>query len=175
MDDIITYWNRGAEERYGWKAEQVVGEKTTHELLQTVFPASLDEINAELLLTGRWEGELLHGRADGTQVVVASRWSLQRDQRRRPLAIMELNNDVTERKRAEEGLRHAQLEPAHVTRVATMGELTASIAHEVNQPPPASRSTATRACGGWPRIRPTSTKRAPPPGVWSVTASEPMR
>jgi PAS domain S-box-containing protein len=44
------------------------------------------------------------------------------------------NMDVTERKRAEEALREAQADFAHVTRVTTMGELTASIAHEVNQP-----------------------------------------
>jgi PAS domain S-box-containing protein len=42
--------------------------------------------------------------------------------------------DVTERKRAEEAYREAQLELAHANRVATMGQLTASIAHEVNQP-----------------------------------------
>jgi PAS domain S-box-containing protein len=42
--------------------------------------------------------------------------------------------DVTERKRAEEAYREAQLELAHANRVATMGQLTASITHEVNQP-----------------------------------------
>ena len=42
--------------------------------------------------------------------------------------------DVTARRRAEDALHHAQAELAHVTRVATLGELTASIAHEVNQP-----------------------------------------
>jgi signal transduction histidine kinase len=42
--------------------------------------------------------------------------------------------DITERKRAEEELRKAQVELAHVTRVTTMGELAASIAHEVSQP-----------------------------------------
>ena len=42
--------------------------------------------------------------------------------------------DLTERKRAEEALHQAQMELAHVTRVATLGELTASIAHEINQP-----------------------------------------
>jgi PAS domain S-box-containing protein len=42
--------------------------------------------------------------------------------------------DVTERKRAEEALRQAQADLAHVSRLTTMGELTASIAHEVNQP-----------------------------------------
>ena len=39
-----------------------------------------------------------------------------------------------ERKRAEDALHHAQTELAHVTRVATLGEMTASIAHEINQP-----------------------------------------
>lgn len=39
-----------------------------------------------------------------------------------------------ERKRAEDALQHAQMELAHVTRVATLGEMTASIAHEINQP-----------------------------------------
>ena len=42
--------------------------------------------------------------------------------------------DVSEKKRAEEALRQAQAELAHVTRVMTLGELTASISHEVNQP-----------------------------------------
>ena len=105
MDDVITYWNRGAEELYGWTAEEVVGKVTTHQLLRTVFPAPLDGINAELLRTGRWEGELIHSKADGTQVVVASRWSLQRDERQRPLAILETNNDITERKQADDALR----------------------------------------------------------------------
>jgi len=105
--DVITYWNRGAEELYGWSRERVVG-KTTHQLLQTSFPEPLAEINAELLRTGRWEGELVHTKRDGTQVVVASRWSLQRDEQGRPVAILETNNDVTERKRTEEALRERE-------------------------------------------------------------------
>jgi PAS domain S-box-containing protein len=44
------------------------------------------------------------------------------------------NTDIDDRKRAEEELRNAQSELARVTRVMTMGQLTASIAHEVNQP-----------------------------------------
>ena len=98
MNDVITYWNRGAEERYGWTREEAL-DKVTHQLLQTVFPASLAEINAELHRTGRWEGELIHTKRDGTKVVVASRWSLQRDEQGRPVTILETNNDITERKR----------------------------------------------------------------------------
>lgn len=101
MNDVIVYWNRGAEELYGWKKGEAVG-KVTHELLQTVFPKPLEEITAELLRTGRWQGELVHTKKDGTPAIVASRWSLQRDARGHPAATLETNNDITERKRVED-------------------------------------------------------------------------
>jgi PAS domain S-box-containing protein len=104
MHDIITYWNRGAEELYGWTGEEAVG-KVSHRLMQTIFPEPLEEINAELLRTGRWDGELVHAKRDGTQVIVASRWSLQRDKQGLPAATLETSNDITERRRAEEALR----------------------------------------------------------------------
>jgi PAS domain S-box-containing protein len=107
MGDVITYWNRGAEELYGWKKEEAVGQ-VSHRLMQTIFPAPLEAIIAELLGTGRWEGELTHTKRDGTQVVVASRWSLQRNERGTPIAILETNNDITERRRAEEALRESE-------------------------------------------------------------------
>lgn len=107
MSDVITYWNRGAEELYGWKRRAAIG-KPSHQLLQTRFPTSLDEINETLLRTGSWEGELVHTKRDGVNVVVASRWSLQQGESGRPLAILETNNDMTERKRAEDALRRNQ-------------------------------------------------------------------
>jgi PAS domain S-box-containing protein len=133
MNDVITYWNRGAVKLYGWTKEQAAGE-ISHRLLQTVFPEPVKAITAAVVRTGRWEGELVHVTHDGAQVVVASRWSLQRDERGRPVAIMEVNTDITERNRTQDALHQAQAELAHVTRVATLGELTSSIAHEVNQP-----------------------------------------
>jgi len=104
MEGVIQYWNRGAEERYGWTAEQALG-RVVHDLLKTVFPGPLEEIRAEVSRAGRWEGEIRHTKKDGTPVVVASRWALQRDERGAPVAILETNNDITLRKRAEEALR----------------------------------------------------------------------
>ena len=101
MNDIITFWNRGAQERYGWRAEEPIG-KSSHELLRTIFPIPLGELRGQVLRTGRWEGELKHYKADGTEVIAASRWALQRDAREQPAAILETNNDITERKRREE-------------------------------------------------------------------------
>jgi two-component system sensor kinase FixL len=148
MNNLITYWNHGAEEFYGWTAEEVVGKVATHQLLQTVFPTPLDKIEAELLSTGRWEGELLHNKSDGTQALVASRWSLLRDERQRPIRVLETNNDITKRKQAEETLRQAQVDLAHISRVTTMGELAASLSHELNQPIAATVTNAD-ACLRW--------------------------
>jgi len=103
IEGVIKFWNRGAEERYGWPAEKAVG-KVVHDLLKTVLPRPLEEIKTELIRTGRWEAELVHTRKDGTQLAVMSRWSLQRDRHGAPVAILETNNDISERKRAEEAL-----------------------------------------------------------------------
>lgn len=101
QSDVIVYWNRGAEELYGWAAVDAVG-KRSHDLLRTIFPAPLEGIDAELLRTGRWEGELKHTKADGTAVVVSSRWALRRDDQGRPAGTLETNNDITDRKRREQ-------------------------------------------------------------------------
>ena len=101
MNDVIIYWNRGAEDFYGWTGQEAIG-KVSHELTQTAFPAPLENVQAELQREGRWEGELVHTRKDGSQVVVASRWSLQRDSNGTPIAILETNNDISEAKRGEQ-------------------------------------------------------------------------
>ena len=111
MNDVITYWNRGAQELYGWTAENAIG-RYSQQLLQTVFPVPVDDIRAELLQTGRWDGELKKTRADGTEVVVASRWSLRRDEQARPVAVLETNNDITERKRREQEIQSLNQELA---------------------------------------------------------------
>jgi two-component system, LuxR family, sensor kinase FixL len=147
MKDTITYWNLGAEKLYGWSADEAIG-KNSHQLMKTVFPKALESINAELARTGRWEGELLHTNRDGTSVKVASRWSLQKDNRNRLIGILETNNDITEQSRAQEALQVAQAELAHVSRLTTLGQLMASIAHEVNQPL-AGIVTNGEACLRW--------------------------
>jgi len=133
MDDVITYWNRAAEEVYGWSKQQAIGQ-ASQQLLHTILPVPNQQIRAELVQTGRWEGELAHTKRDGTQVVVASRWSLQRNEHGQPSAILETNTDITERKRAQATFEKMRDELAHISRVTMLGELSASIAHEVNQP-----------------------------------------
>ena len=105
MHDIITYWNRGAQELYGWTAHEAIG-KHAHELLRTVFPIPLADLQVELLHAGRWEGELQAIKADGARVAVAARWSVRQDDRGCAVAILETHNDISEQKRRE-GRTHA--------------------------------------------------------------------
>jgi PAS domain S-box-containing protein len=95
----VLFWNRGAQDMYGWPAEEALG-RVSHELLQTVFPRPIEEIEAELVRQGRWQGELVHITRDGRRLVVASRWAVQTDEEGRPVAFLEVNTDVTEQRRA---------------------------------------------------------------------------
>jgi PAS domain S-box-containing protein len=101
LRDEITYWNHGAEELYGWRAEEIVG-KVAQDVLQTVHPKARAEIEAEMHETGSWEGELTHRRRDGSVVVVSSRWVLRRDDHANANGVLESNRDITAKRAAEE-------------------------------------------------------------------------
>ncbi len=103
-DDRIIFWNKGAEKLYGWSKEEVLS-KQSHELLKTEFPKPLEDIKRELDLQGYWEGELLHKCRDGRYLTVASHWVSQFNDYGENIATLEVNNDITERKLAEENLK----------------------------------------------------------------------
>jgi PAS domain S-box-containing protein len=142
----IVYWNRGAEQLYGFSRKEAIG-RPSHELLHTEHPMATDEFEAALERDGDWAGELTHTTRDGRKIIVESRHVLMREADGRRL-VLETNRDITERKRAAEALRQAEADLAHVSRVTTMGELTASLAHEVNQPITAAVTNAN-TCVRW--------------------------
>ena len=102
LDHRVVFWNAGAEETYGWGKAEVQGQET-HKLLKTEFPQPWEELEAELFRQGQWQGELSHTRRDGRRIVVTSRWALQRDEKGKPAAILEINRDITGQKQAEAG------------------------------------------------------------------------
>ncbi len=101
MEGRIVFWNRGAEQTYGWTQEEAVG-RISHELLKTRFPLNLIEITAKLLDQGRWNGELTHTTRTGETIVVSTRWALQKDENGRPSGILVIDRDITQQKRAEQ-------------------------------------------------------------------------
>jgi PAS domain S-box-containing protein len=104
LDGRILLWNSGAEQMYRWTADEALNQ-VSHELLQTEFPRPLGEIKARLIARDHWEGELVHTRKDGLRLMVASQWVLHRDETGNPKAVLEVTNDITERKLAEEEIR----------------------------------------------------------------------
>jgi PAS domain S-box-containing protein len=106
----VIFWNKGAEELYGWTEEEALG-RITHSLLQTRFPVSLAQVDGQLEREGRWEGELVHTCRDGSAVMVESRQALMRGAREYPTAILEINRDITQRRQLEqqEQAAHAEI------------------------------------------------------------------
>jgi len=107
MDDRIIYWNQGAEKLYGWTKAEVVGQYI-HTFLETVFPTPLETVLAEFFQLGSWEGELHHTTRDRRHIIVGSRWTLQRDGEGKPCAQLEINNDISERKQAEDAIKQSE-------------------------------------------------------------------
>jgi len=157
-DGIITDWNKQAEEIFGWTRLEALGRRMSETIIPLQYRASHERGIQHFFRTG--EGPVLNKRIE----IIA----LRRSGGEFPveLTITPLKSgdswtfssfvrDISERKRAEEklresevNLRNTQAELAHVNRVMTMGELTASIAHEVNQPLSAIIASGD-SCSAW--------------------------
>ena len=119
----VLFWNKGAEALYGWTAAEALG-RNLHELLGT--PAeSVNDFRAVLQECGEWLGELRHETRSRRQLIVQSRQVLQRDANGNVERILEINRDISERKRAEAALMETQqhLEQLVAQRTSALQEL----------------------------------------------------
>jgi two-component system CheB/CheR fusion protein len=131
MEGEIRYWNRSAEELYGWSREEALG-KLSHILLQTEFPMPVEQMLEELLRTNHWTGELVHTKRDGQRVTVFVRKTLDRDSGGNPAAVVENITDITMRRGLEDALAARAAELARADR--SKDEFLAMLAHELRNP-----------------------------------------
>ncbi|HLX12524.1 MAG TPA: PAS domain S-box protein, partial [Bacteroidota bacterium] len=124
MNDTILYWNKGAENLYGWSAEEVTG-KNFGPLAFKLHPTHFTEARSALLANGKWDGEMHQSTKEGGILVIQSRWTLVRDANGTPRSILILNSDITEKKKFEAQFLRAQ-------RMESIGTLAGGIAHDLN-------------------------------------------
>jgi PAS domain S-box-containing protein len=108
LDGRITFWGRGAEWLYGYRQEDAL-DRISYHLLDARPPEPLADIEAALRRDGHWNGELTYRRRDGSDIHVASYWALHRGEAGEEDAIIEIDNDITDLKRAEAALRENAL------------------------------------------------------------------
>ncbi len=124
MDERVCYWNEGARRLYGWTREEAIG-KSLPELIGISGTGGGPAVDASVLGSGEWQGELHQQTKAGAQIVVDSRCSLIPSPHGQAPMMLIINTDITERKTLERQLLHAQ-------RLESLGTLARGIAHDLN-------------------------------------------
>ncbi|MGV0026786.1 response regulator [Phormidesmis priestleyi] len=124
LDSLVSFWNQGAERLYGWKVEEAIGQNADVLLYPDGSPL-LETALQTVIETGKWQGELHTLTKDEKKVVVASRWTLMRNEVGYPKSILIVDTDITEQKHLEGQLLRAQ-------RLESIGTLASGIAHDLN-------------------------------------------
>src|SRR4029453_3918880 len=130
IDFVSRYWR----EHSGLSEENASGADWQTAVHPEDIDRHLEKWRASLATGAPFENEARRRAADGEY-----RWFLAlsvplRDEQGNILKWYGITMEIEDRKRAEEAFREAQIELAHVTRMSTLGEMSASIAHEINQP-----------------------------------------
>ena len=120
----ITFWNRGAELTYGWKATEVGGRS-----LQELLYAGDRELDFRFIVGcvmefQKWSGENRHRRKDGKEILVESRWRIVQGKNGSPRKILIVNTDITAKKRFESQFIKTQ-------KMESIALLTGGIAHDL--------------------------------------------
>jgi PAS domain S-box-containing protein len=124
LESKIQFWNQGAARIYGWQAAETVGQNLRSLLYKEISP-QIESAYSTVLETDEWQGELRKITKTGKEVIVASRWTLVRDEAGNPQFILSVDTDITEQKLLEAQFLRAQ-------RMESLGTLAGGVAHDLN-------------------------------------------
>jgi two-component system cell cycle sensor histidine kinase/response regulator CckA len=125
LERQVLFWNRGAEDVYGWTASEAIGKNLADLLFHGNPPPEIETAIKSLNQSGEWAGELQEFTKDNRTITVQGRATLIRDDQGQPKSLLLINTDITERKQLEEQFLRAQ-------RLESLGTLISGIAHDLN-------------------------------------------
>lgn len=123
LEHRVNFWNKGAERIYGWQAEEIAG-LSTSSLLGTDYLAFESAMKA-VLKHGEWTGTMQKKNRAGQALTVDCRWTLVRDDAGKPVSVLCIETNITEKKKLEAQFLRTQ-------RMESIGTLAGGIAHDLN-------------------------------------------
>ena len=103
-DNLVTYWNKGAERLYGWNQAEAIGKSlialTAHD------PETLESALRVVNRSTQWFGEATRRRKDGSALTAECRWTLVNNSDYGTTSILAIDTDISQRKAAEDEIRH---------------------------------------------------------------------
>lgn len=125
MNDVVTFWNKGAERLCGWNSEEALGKNCAELVFQGKTPPLFDEILQVTEVQNEWAGEMELCSKAGKKLIVRSRCTLIRDDEEQPSARLFISTDITEQKELEDQFIRAQ-------RMEGLAVLVGGVAHDLN-------------------------------------------
>lgn len=104
MNNVVQFWNSGAERLYGWTREEAIG--SFIEDLIYPDPSDFNVAMRELLETGEWNGEIEQKNKSHENLIIESHWTLMKDDNGQPQSVFTINTNVTDRKTAADKIEH---------------------------------------------------------------------
>jgi signal transduction histidine kinase len=118
MEGRIISWSPGMQRRYGFTRKDACGQ-SSHQLLKTTFPQTLQEIEAMLVHRNSWRGGLIHRHADGSAVMAANHWHVHRNSGDQGCLVTEVHSNIAQ---VSEGVYHE------------LADVLSAMAHELGEP-----------------------------------------
>jgi PAS domain S-box-containing protein len=130
--DGISFWNKGAEKFYGCSKNDAMG-KNCENFIEREFNEPYDEIMNKIKAHGFWHGEIrFKDKNTGEESIVSSGWKMFKSDKGEPLAILEIDHDITRRKEMEEEVRRYNRELLDIN--SAKDKIFSVLSHDLRNP-----------------------------------------